>query len=75
MVTASRDWGTLWHLDGEKRERRNAILRARDPRDYSFVDWLYSITALTPAEEPPIFQTIPLRWDSAGIHRRRLGVL
>jgi salicylate hydroxylase len=60
VVTASRDWGTLWHLDGEKRERRNAILRARDPRDYRFVDWLYSITALTPAEEPPIFQTIPL---------------
>ena len=22
VVTASRDWGTLWHLDGEKRERR-----------------------------------------------------
>jgi 3-hydroxybenzoate 6-monooxygenase len=60
VVTASRDWGTLWHLDGEKRERRNAILRARDPRDYSFVDWLYSITALTPAQEPPMFQTIPL---------------
>jgi salicylate hydroxylase len=66
VVTASRDWGTLWHLDGEKRERRNAILRARDPRDYSFVDWLYSITALTPAEEPPIFQTIPL--DGTGGH-------
>jgi salicylate hydroxylase len=60
VVTASRDWGTLWHLDGEKRERRNAILRARDPRDYSFVDWLYSTTALTTAEEPPMFQTIPL---------------
>jgi salicylate hydroxylase len=66
VVTASRDWGTLWHLDGEKRERRNAILRARDPRDYSFVDWLYSITARTPAEEPPIFQTIPL--DGTGGH-------
>jgi 2-polyprenyl-6-methoxyphenol hydroxylase-like FAD-dependent oxidoreductase len=60
VVTASRDWGTLWHLDGEKRERRNEILRARDPRDYRFVDWLYSITALTPAEEPPMFATIPL---------------
>jgi 3-hydroxybenzoate 6-monooxygenase len=65
VVTASRDWGTLWHLDGEKRERRNAILRARDPRDYSFVDWLYSITALIPAEEPPMFQTIPLDWTAA----------
>ena len=60
VVTASRDWGTLWHLDGEKRERRNEILRARDPRDYRFVDWLYSVTALTPAEEPPMFQVIPL---------------
>ena len=60
VVTTSRDWGVLWHLDGEKRERRNEILRARDTRDYSFVDWLYSITALTPAEEPPMFQVIPL---------------
>ena len=60
VVTTSRDWGTLWHLDGEKRERRNEILRARDPRDYRFVDWLYSVTALTPAEEPPMFQVIPL---------------
>jgi hypothetical protein len=50
----------LWHLDGEKRERRNEILRARDPRDYGFVDWLYGVTALTPAEEPPMFQVIPL---------------
>jgi len=60
VVTTSRDWGALWHLDGEKRERRNQVLRARDPRDYGFVDWLYSITALTPAEEPPMFTVIPL---------------
>jgi 2-polyprenyl-6-methoxyphenol hydroxylase-like FAD-dependent oxidoreductase len=60
VVLASRAWGSLWHLDGEKRERRNEILRARDPRDYSFVDWLYSITALSPAEEPEMFQVIPL---------------
>jgi salicylate hydroxylase len=60
VVTTSRDWGVLWHLDGAKRERRNEILRARDPRDYRFVDWLYSITAMTPAEEPPMFQPIPL---------------
>jgi len=60
VVTASRDWGALWHLDGAKRERRNEILRARDPRDYRFVDWLYRVTALTPAEEPPMFQAIPL---------------
>jgi salicylate hydroxylase len=60
VVQASRDWGALWHLDGAKRERRNEILRARDPRDYGFVDWLYSVTALTPAEEPSMFQVIPL---------------
>jgi salicylate hydroxylase len=60
VVTASRDWGKLWHLDGAKRERRNAILRARDPRDYGYVDWLYGNTALTPAEEPPTFPIIPL---------------
>jgi 2-polyprenyl-6-methoxyphenol hydroxylase-like FAD-dependent oxidoreductase len=60
VVTTSRAWGNLWHLDGEKRERRNEILRARDTRDYRFVDWLYQVTALTPAEEPPMFAAIPL---------------
>jgi len=60
VVTTSRAWGVLWHQDGAKRERRNEILRARDPRDYSFVDWLYSITALTPAQEPELFKVIPL---------------
>jgi 3-hydroxybenzoate 6-monooxygenase len=60
VVETSRAWGALWHLDGEQRERRNEILRARDPGDYSFVDWLYSITALTPAQEPAMFQAIPL---------------
>jgi salicylate hydroxylase len=49
VLATSRAWGDLWHLDGERRDRRNALLRARDPRDYSFVDWLYSTTALTPA--------------------------
>jgi salicylate hydroxylase len=64
VVTTSRAWGVLWHLDGEKRERRNEILRARDPRDYRFVDWLYSVTALTPAEEPEMFRIIPLNAPS-----------
>jgi 3-hydroxybenzoate 6-monooxygenase len=61
VVLTSRAWGQLWHLDGEKRARRNEILRARDTHDYTFVDWLYSITALTPPEEPEMFQPIPLR--------------
>ncbi|MBV8297671.1 MAG: FAD-dependent oxidoreductase [Acidimicrobiia bacterium] len=63
VVLTSRAWGDLWHLDGDKRLRRNAILRARDIRDYSFVDWLYGPTALTPEQEPEMFRVIPL--DSA----------
>ena len=65
VVLASRAWGELWHLDGTKRLRRNALLRARDTYDYSFTDWLYSTTALTPDEEPPPFRPIPL--DPAGL--------
>ena len=65
VVLTSRAWGELWHLDGTKRLRRNALLRARDTYDYSFTDWLYSTTALTPDEEPPPFRPIPL--DSAGL--------
>ena len=60
VLTTSRAWGELWHLDGEQRDRRNQILRARDPHDYSFTDWLYSTTALTPSQEPPMFTPIPL---------------
>jgi 2-polyprenyl-6-methoxyphenol hydroxylase-like FAD-dependent oxidoreductase len=60
VLTTSRAWGKLWHLDGDKRERRNEILRARDRHDYSFTDWLYSTTALTPAQEPEMFKPIPL---------------
>jgi 2-polyprenyl-6-methoxyphenol hydroxylase-like FAD-dependent oxidoreductase len=64
VVLTSRTWGDLWHLDGPRRLRRNAILRARDTYDYSFVDWLYERTALTADEEPEMFHPIPL--DSAG---------
>jgi salicylate hydroxylase len=60
VLTTSRAWGKLWHLDGDQRERRNEILRARDTYDYSFTDWLYSTTALTPAQEPEMFKPIPL---------------
>jgi salicylate hydroxylase len=63
VLLTSRAWGELWHLDGVKRQRRNTILRARDTYDYSFTDWLYSTTALTPDEEPAPFRKIPL--DSA----------
>lgn len=60
VLTASRKWGELWHLDGAKRDRRNEILRARDVHDYSFTDWLYRTTALTPDAEPALFREIPL---------------
>ncbi|MEV5546075.1 FAD-dependent oxidoreductase [Streptomyces sp. NPDC052309] len=60
VQTTARAWGELWHLDGEPRLRRNAIMRARDTYDYSFTDWVYGPTALTPDEEPPMFTPIPL---------------
>jgi salicylate hydroxylase len=60
VLLTSRAWGQLWHLDGERRERRNEILRARDTYDYSFVDWLYGPTALTPDQEAAMFTVIPL---------------
>jgi salicylate hydroxylase len=60
VLGTARAWGDLWHLDGEQRELRNAYLRARDVHDYSFVDWLYGPTALTPDQEPPMFEPQPL---------------
>ncbi|MFE4212481.1 FAD-dependent monooxygenase [Streptomyces sp. NPDC056844] len=60
VLTTSRAWGELWHLDGVAREQRNALLRARDTYDYAFVDWLYGPTALTVDEEPPMFTAVPL---------------
>jgi 3-hydroxybenzoate 6-monooxygenase len=60
VQTTARAWGELWHLDGSARLRRNAIMRARDTYDYSFTDWVYGPTALTPDEEPAMFTPIPL---------------
>ncbi|MER5481366.1 FAD-dependent monooxygenase [Streptomyces sp. NPDC002734] len=60
VLTTSRAWGELWHVDGVEREQRNALLRARDTYDYSFTDWLYGPTALTPDQEPEMFTPIPL---------------
>jgi 3-hydroxybenzoate 6-monooxygenase len=60
VLTTSRAWGELWHLDGPAREQRNVLLRARDTHDYAFVDWLYGPTALDPADEPEMFTPIPL---------------
>ena len=55
MLTTARAWGDLWHHAGEKREWRNEVLRSRDTHDYSYIDWLYGPTALTPDQEPPMF--------------------
>jgi 3-hydroxybenzoate 6-monooxygenase len=60
VVLTSRKWGDLWHHDGTKRRQRNALLRARDIDDYSFTDWIYGPTALTPDQEPPLYPDIPL---------------
>ena len=30
------------------------------PHDYSFTDWIYGPTALTPDQEPPLYPDIPL---------------
>ena len=45
---------------GIKRLQRNAILRARNTYDYTFTEWIYGNTALFPADEPPMYPTIPL---------------
>ena len=58
VLTTGREWGALWHHDGEKRLWRNHVLRDRDIHDYSFVDWLYSRTALTPEDEPAMFRKL-----------------
>jgi 3-hydroxybenzoate 6-monooxygenase len=60
VVTTARTWGELWHTTGPRREARNRLLRGREVTDYSFVDWLYGPTALTPDQEPPMFTPVPL---------------
>ncbi|MER7028892.1 FAD-dependent monooxygenase [Streptomyces ramulosus] len=60
VVETARAWGELWHLEGLPRLRRNAVLRDRDIHDYTFIDWLYGPTALTPKEEPEMFRPVPL---------------
>lgn len=60
VVTTARAWGDLWHLEGVAREQRNAVLRAREVRDYSFTDWIYGPTALTPEQEPELYRSISL---------------
>lgn len=60
VLSTGRAWGELWHLDGEPREQRNAVLRARAADDYSYVDWIYGPTALFPQDEAPLYRKVPL---------------
>ena len=55
VLTTARAWGNLWHHDGDKRLWRNQVFRERDVHDYSYVDWLYGPTAMTPDELAPMF--------------------
>jgi salicylate hydroxylase len=61
VVATARKWGELWHVDGEARLQRNTVLRQRDTYDYSFIDWIYGPTALTPDHEPEMYR--PMRLD------------
>jgi len=62
VLRTARSWGDLWHLDVPARDARNAYLRGRDARDYTYVDWLYGPTALVPEELAPPFPPAGLRW-------------
>jgi hypothetical protein len=49
VITTARAWGDFWHITpGPKRAWRNQVLLDRDEHDYSFLDWLYGPTPLTP---------------------------
>lgn len=45
----AREMGVANHLDGEARERRNAALAARDPRDHESNAWLFETEGPRPA--------------------------
>ncbi|GAA4587684.1 salicylate hydroxylase [Actinoplanes octamycinicus] len=55
VLTTARSWGEFWHHDGPERAWRNEVLRNRNLYDYSYVDWLFGPTALTPDQEPEMF--------------------
>jgi len=60
VQTTARAWGELWHLDGLARRQRNVVLHGRDTYDYTYTDWIYGTTALTPDQEPPSYPRFPL---------------
>ncbi|MFW5472453.1 FAD-dependent monooxygenase [Knoellia sp. CPCC 206450] len=67
VVTTARDWGKLWHLDGEERLQRNAVLTAREVDDYAWIDWIYGPTALFPQDEPEPYPQMSLAQAAAQV--------
>jgi len=55
VQATARFWGELWHCDGMARTLRNAMLTARAPDDYTYVDWLYG-SAAGPITQAPALQ-------------------
>lgn len=41
IMSVSRMWGELWHLDGVGRIARNELFRTRDTSNYKYTDWLW----------------------------------
>ena len=59
VITTARAWGDFWRLTpGPKQAWRNQVLLDRGEHDYSFLDWLYGPTALTPRRNPAMFTPI-----------------
>ncbi|WP_082034676.1 FAD-dependent monooxygenase [Nigerium massiliense] len=60
VVQAGRELGELWHAEGRRRDRRNVVLPQIDLHSWAFTDWLWGPPALTPQQEAPPFQRVPL---------------
>lgn len=61
VLLTGRAWGELWHLRDPERLQRNKVMRELDPHAWAFTDWIWGPTALTPQEEPAMFEPVPLR--------------
>lgn len=59
-ITVIEDGWVLAEHAGSQQAERTTLLRARDVHDYAFTDWIYGPTALTPDQEPPMYQAISL---------------
>ena len=59
-ITVIEDGWVLAEHAGSQQAERTTLLRGRDVHDYAFTDWIYGPTALTPDQEPPMYQAISL---------------